>query len=118
MQDLRNIELSFNVGGSHRLDKDDATAVDILVSNLKEEEYSSVLSYKPLGTALGNFREEDFILVLQTAHQKDMYKLFASTVICIDSTHGTNAYGYKLITMMVVDDYGQGALTVNSDFSK
>ena len=39
-----------------------------------------------------------------------MYKQYASSVICIDSTHKTNIYDFKLVTLMVVDEYGEGKL--------
>jgi hypothetical protein len=29
-------------------------------------------------------------------------------IVCLDSTHGTNQYGFNLVTMMVVDDFGEG----------
>ncbi len=33
-----------------------------------------------------------------------MYEQYASTVVCIDSTHKTNVYDFKLITLMVIDE--------------
>ena len=33
---------------------------------------------------------------------------FASKILCIDSTHGTNAYKFKLLTVMVSDDFAAG----------
>jgi len=33
---------------------------------------------------------------------------YAHKVMCVDATHGTNAYRFKLITVMVADDYGEG----------
>ena len=29
-------------------------------------------------------------------------------MICVDSTHKTNAYDFKLVTLLVVDEYGEG----------
>lgn len=29
-------------------------------------------------------------------------------IVCIDSTDGTNLYGFLLITIMVVDEHGEG----------
>ena len=29
-------------------------------------------------------------------------------IVCMDSTHGTNLYGFLLITIMVVDEHGEG----------
>ena len=52
--------------------------------------------------------EQEFFLVIQSQHQRQLYRHYASRIVCVDSTHGTNAYNYKLITMMVCDDWGQG----------
>lgn len=29
-------------------------------------------------------------------------------VVCVDATHGTNMYAFYLITIMVLDDFGEG----------
>ena len=39
---------------------------------------------------------------------REMYQQYASSVICIDSTHKTNVYDFKLVTVMVIDEYGEG----------
>ena len=52
--------------------------------------------------------EESFILAFQTEFQLELYKQHASTILCIDSTHGTNQYRFKLITVVVPDDLGKG----------
>ncbi|GFU60028.1 c2H2-type domain-containing protein [Trichonephila clavipes] len=37
-----------------------------------------------------------------------MLKKFRGEIVCVDSTHGTNSYNFKLITVLVVDDFGEG----------
>ena len=37
-----------------------------------------------------------------------MLNKFGSDTICIDATHGTNMYNFYLITVLVVDEYGEG----------
>jgi len=37
-----------------------------------------------------------------------MLKKFGGKVVCVDATIGTNAYEFKLITLLVVDEYGEG----------
>ena len=32
----------------------------------------------------------------------------AKNLVCIDSTHCTTAYDFKLITIMIIDSYGEG----------
>ena len=40
----------------------------------------------------------------------DVYVRFASKILCIDSTHGTNAFKFKLLTAMVADDFAAGKI--------
>lgn len=37
-----------------------------------------------------------------------MLKNFGMDTICVDSSHGTNRYGFILITLFVIDDYDEG----------
>ena len=37
-----------------------------------------------------------------------MCQKLGGNAVCIDSTHGTNIYDFKLVTMLVVDEYGEG----------
>ena len=39
---------------------------------------------------------------------------FGQIAICMDATHGTNAYDFNLITAVVIDEFGEGALSCNS----
>ena len=70
----------------------------------------SSISHKVLLIPDVPFSEDRFVLAIQTKFQQDMYQQYASTVICIDSTHKTNVYDFKLITLMVIDEYGEGKL--------
>ena len=70
-----------------------------------------VLYYKPQGADddKTGLKREDFLIVLQTPIQAEMLIKFAEgKVVCVDATHGTNAYDFKLITLLVVDEYGEG----------
>ena len=42
-----------------------------------------------------------------TEFQATLFKKF-STFACVDSTHKTNEYGYKLISMVVADEFHNG----------
>lgn len=89
---------------------EDAVSVDLLVKELQKEKFNPVLLYKPQGIVDTSLPvpQDRFILALQTEFQQDMYQQYASSVICIDSTHKTNVYDFKLVTLMVVDEYGEG----------
>ena len=53
-------------------------------------------------------RFEDFMLVLMTEQQLSIYKQFADRILCMDSTHKTNQYSFKLITLLVPDEFRRG----------
>ncbi len=72
-----------------------------------------VLLYKPQGVTqletCENLNNDDFVLVLQTALQRQMLGTLApNRLVCIDATHGTNSYDFQLITLLVVDEFGEG----------
>lgn len=37
-----------------------------------------------------------------------MLREFGSETVCVDSTHGTNVYDFKLITILVLGELGEG----------
>ena len=70
-----------------------------------------VLYYKPQGADDNKIglKREDLLIVLQTPVQAKMFKKFAEgKVVCVDATQGTNAFEFKLITLLVVDEHGEG----------
>ncbi|XP_035229241.1 uncharacterized protein LOC118201282 [Stegodyphus dumicola] len=50
----------------------------------------------------------DFCIIIMTNVQKHMLLKFGSDSICIDSTHGTNAYDFQLSTVLVIDEFNSG----------
>ena len=106
-QDLHNIKAQYNIDGIVR-HKNDLTNVRVWVQEMSTLEYNPVLIFKPQGESKDNFTENDFLLVLQTEFQRDMFQRFCSVAVCVDATHGTNAYDFYLTTVMVIDDYGEG----------
>ena len=102
--------LTENMGWNVSRHAEDAVSVDILVKELQKEKYNPILLYKPQGIVDPSIPlpQDRFILALQTNFQQDIYQQYASSVICIDSTHKTNVYNFKLVTLMVVDDYREG----------
>ena len=109
-KDINNIERALKLEGGQR-HKDDATSVAAWVEEMRGNgEDNVVLYYKPQGASddkTGLLRE-DFLIALQTPIQAEMLKKFGGKVVCVDATHGTNAYDFKLITLLVVDEYGEG----------
>ena len=113
-------------GVAHKLKIDkhmhtnDAKSLRLLVESLENDDYPNpILLYKPEGATdfligpsdMGNFKidKEDFLVAIQTKEQLDMLKKQSrSKIICLDSTHCTNRYNFKLITMVVPDEFGKG----------
>ena len=58
--------------------------------------------------SLDNVENDDFLLGIQTEFQRDMLVKYGGECFCMDSTHGTNAYDFNLIAVLVVDGFGEG----------
>ena len=76
-----------------------------------------MLLYKPIGSDLvvgdSKIRELTdfdnlFMLAIQTKEQRERLVAGASTILCIDATHGTNQYGFQLLNLIVPDEFGKG----------
>ena len=107
--DIRNIRVKVDDKVIKR-HEDDAMSVSMFVAELQQECYNPVLLFKPQGRIdeAHSLESETFILVIQTQFQMELYQKHASTILCIDSTHGTNQYRFKLISAVVPDDRGKG----------
>ena len=110
-KDIHNIERSFGLRRAER-HKNDATSVDVWVQDMVKCDINPLLLYKPQDQdttqdcpSLGR---DDFILVLQTPLQRDLLNTFGNNIVCMDDTHGTNSYNFSLITVLVVDEFGEG----------
>lgn len=91
--------------------QEDSISVDYLVKELQQEEYNPVLLYKPqhqIISTLPQFPASSFLLAIQTKFQMELFNTFSESIVCIDSTHNTNAYRFKLITSLVPDEFGEG----------
>ena len=78
-----------------------AHKVSLYVAELQQETFNPILVYKVQGELDPNFpslSSDSFVLALQTEFQLGLYQKYAPSVLCIDSTQGTNAYNFKLIT--------------------
>ena len=90
---------------------EDAISVDRIVKELNEETPSPVLFYKAQGVSNPDFpllAEDTFLLVIMTQFQATLFENFSERIICLDSTHKTNQYRFKLITLVVPDEYRNG----------
>ena len=110
-QDVSNIWRTLNLGNIKK-HSNDQTSVAMWVNEVQQQEYNPVLVFKPQGEnteETDNLAEETFLLGIQTKFQRDvMIKFGNDGIICVDGTHGTNTYDFLLITIMIVDNYGEG----------
>ncbi|KFM69083.1 hypothetical protein X975_14697, partial [Stegodyphus mimosarum] len=110
-KDLHNIQKEFKIEKNIMLHEDDATSVDITVKKLQDGECNSVLVYKQVGKVLEDFpaiQKEEFLLGIMNEPQQKLLELYGSDCIMIDSTHGTNQYGFQLSTVTVHDENHEG----------
>lgn len=110
-QDCRNVCRKLRDFTNHR-HSSDAISVDRIVNELQLEDPCPVIAYKPRGSIDDKYpllRDENFILIIMTGFQATLFQKFSS-LVCVDSTHKTNEYGYKLITLLVVDEYRKGIM--------
>ena len=113
-QDARNIVRKMENALKHR-HSNDALSVDRLVKELQNE--TTIIAYKPQGIhddvqypAYPLLTEDNFLLVIMTEFQCDMFKKHSEKVVCVDSTHKTNPYGFKLVTIVVPVEFQDGLL--------
>ncbi|GFT87474.1 uncharacterized protein NPIL_184221 [Nephila pilipes] len=86
---------------------DDMLSIDLLVNKLKKDVYNPVLVYKSIGNVLDYnplIKEQDFILGVLTEAQLELLNIYGKNLVMIDSTHGTNKYGFLLTTLMLNDE--------------
>lgn len=53
-------------------------------------------------------QKEDFMLAIIMQQQLEMFEKFASLILCMDSTNKTNVYSFKLVTLLVLNEYRHG----------
>lgn len=106
-QDIQNIKRQYNIHGVQR-HKDDQLSVSAWVVELQSLDYNPIVAFKPQGLECDSIAKDDFVLAIQTKFQCDMMKEYGCLLICMDATHGTNHYDFKLVTVIVLDDHGEG----------
>ncbi|GFT08449.1 uncharacterized protein TNCV_2324661 [Trichonephila clavipes] len=111
-QDIKNIKEEYNISSDGILDSNDVVSVNKWVEGLKNREDSPIVLFKDQNIFDENLypgmKAEDFLLVIMNASQKDMLKFYGNDTICLDFTHGMNAYGFDLATLLVLDDKREG----------
>jgi hypothetical protein len=98
-KDLWNIADSYNLNNEAILNKNDYLSVEAWVTNMQTSS-NLIRFYKPQGVLLEDFPElkkEDFFLVIMNEAQKEILQKFGNECVCIDGTHGLNAYDFHIL---------------------
>lgn len=109
--DIHNIMQSYNLHEPAIKHQNDSQSVDLWVNEVQSGSENCILLYKKQGEHSPDFslKQEDFLLGLMTNCQGEMLKKFGNGgIVCMDATHGTNPYDFKLVSILVVDDFGEG----------
>ena len=110
-QDILNIKKKLNIGCVTK-HSNDLLSTCAWVDELKLAQYNPVLRFKPQGleqpTDVNDLAKDDFLLVLQSEFQKDAMIRYGNKVVLMDATHGTTQYDFQLISILVIDDHGEG----------
>ncbi|GFY42254.1 MULE domain-containing protein [Trichonephila inaurata madagascariensis] len=107
----KNIKEEYNISLDGILDSNDVVSVNKWIEGLKNRRFSYSSS-----RTVNIFDEiyilvcmaKIFLLVIMNSSQKDMLKFYGNDTICLDFTHGMNAYGFDLATLLVLDDKREG----------
>lgn len=111
-ESIYNIESSYNLNNLCVRHTSDSVSVDAWVNEMKSQG-SLVRYYKPQSKLCKNYpflRNDDFCLIIFNEAQLEILKKFGGDCICVDSTHGLNAYVFELVTCLDLDDMRQGFL--------
>ncbi len=83
-----------------------------IVQEMESLDYNAILLFKQQGDKPNQtcslLEVQDFLLVLQTEFQRDMFIKHSQNGVCIDATYKINDYDFILITLLVLDDYQEG----------
>ena len=108
-RDLHNIGRAFGLDEVPRHGNDQESML-LWIKEWESTRNNPVLYYKLQGSESENnvLKKPDFMIIIQTEHQKKLYQQFGIKGICVDSTHGTTGYDFLLTSLLVVDEFGAG----------
>ncbi|GFT32801.1 uncharacterized protein NPIL_537381 [Nephila pilipes] len=93
-------------------DTNDVVSAGKLVESSQGREDSPVILFKNQNVYYEDlypgFKAEDFPLVIMNSSQRDILNFYRNDTLSLDFTHGMNAYGFDLATVLVLDDKREG----------
>ncbi|XP_011402771.1 PREDICTED: uncharacterized protein LOC100634557 [Amphimedon queenslandica] len=96
-QDIHNVMHQYNIAVLRDQDNDGSNPILLF----KQQSYEQP-------SDIDDMAKNEFLIRIQTLFQRDMLLQFGPKAICMDSTNSTNAYDFFLITILVLDDLGEG----------
>ena len=110
-QDILNIKKQLNIKSIMK-HSNDLTSVCAWVEELQNEPNNPILLFKPQGMpqseGMNNLGNDDFLIVIQTPFQKYVMRQYGNKAVLMDATQSTTQYKFLLISIVVIDDYGEG----------
>ncbi|XP_065203989.1 uncharacterized protein LOC135834080 [Planococcus citri] len=107
--DLHNIKKTYGINCPLRYDNNDPTSVAVFIEKMKmNEKGNPIIFFKDQQTELESFEKKDFILIMMSEFQKEMFVKYGHRCVCIDGTHGLNEYKFILYTIVVLDEFDNG----------
>lgn len=88
--------------------KIDEISVEILIKECEQLNYNPIILFKKQGSPHSILDTEDFMIIIITKGQEEVLTKFSPKLICIDSTHSTNAYDFQLTTIIIHDEFEEG----------
>ena len=111
-KDLTNISRDFGLNQKQVFHKNDADSVAAWVEHTRMDPVTkSLVRYvKFQGEDSSCLPTADFMLVVASDAQLLGARQFCAPMrpVCMDSTHGTNAYDFQLTTLLALDEHGEG----------
>lgn len=107
---LFNIVKKYSISGIGKSDRTgvrNATSAETLLSECKEMSHNPILLYKKNGETHLLLDIDDVMIVIMNDVQIELLKKFATEKICIDSTNYVKKSHFKLIAILVIDEYGE-----------
>lgn len=108
-KDIGNIRNAYNINAVKRHENDQQSVLS-WIKEWEQAEHHPILFCKLQDQESDHdeLKSEDFMIVIQTAAQKSLYKKFGAKGVCADATHGTTGYEFLLSTLLVIDEFGHG----------
>ena len=107
-KDITNLSKAFGVSSIQRHPNDQDSVAAWIREWQSKGKNNPILFSKLQSASLEGFKDEDFLIVIQTEFQKALLQKLGQNGLCGDGTHGTNEYDFLLTTILVIVEYGEG----------